>query len=357
MEAETYLLGFGIFFGAVMIFNLLINSILLKFSTNLGMRTPGAEIRWSSQQKPSLGGFGFYIAFLLSIVFYIIFNNDITFFHRKEFIALIAACSLGFLMGLADDAYNTRPYLKFIVQFACAAILIWGGIYIQITPWEWFNYFITVFWVTGMMNSVNMLDNMDAITGIVSLMICVVGFFYLALTHSLYSVYVSIITGVGAALLAFLYYNWHPSKMYMGDSGSQFLGIFLSVIGIQLFWNGVDIHLQPIQTKQFLTVLLVFIVPIADTTTVFFNRIRKGKSPFVGGKDHTTHHLAYLGIKQRHIALLLGVVSLISGMLALFVIQSLSTWNWLYILLFSLYYIIITLALFFTTQMNNQHER
>lgn len=355
MKMETLLLWISGFFSAILAFNFLIDSILLKFSTNLGMRTQKTEIRWASQQKPSLGGFGFYITFLFSILTYVFFYNDMAFIHRKEFFGLIATCSLGFLMGLADDAYNTRPYLKFFIQFSCAAILIWSGIYIEITPWVGFNHFITMFWVVGLMNSINMLDNMDGITGTTSLMICIVSFIYLLLTDQLSSIYATLIVGMIAALMVFLHYNWHPSKMYMGDSGSQFLGIFLAIIGIKLFWNGIDFYDQPIQTKQFLSILLIFIVPIADTTTVFINRIRKGKSPFIGGKDHTTHHLAYKGIKQRHVALLLGSIGLISGSLSILIIQKIQYWNFWHVTLFVVYYLSITISLYLTTRIKSKH--
>jgi len=356
MEIDKYLMGYGVFFIALLAFNLLINSILLKFATNLGIRNYGENVvRWTLQTKPSLGGFGFYIAFLISLVFYMIFEGNAEIFVRKEFLGVLAVCSLGFLMGLADDAYNTKPFLKFFVQFLCGIILVFTGNSIQITPWEGFNIFITFFWTVGMMNSLNMLDNMDAITGIVSLMIAVTGFFYLLLTGHFVSFDTVMLLGLTAALLAFLYYNWHPSKMYMGDSGSQFLGVFMAVMGIRLFWNGADSHQQIIQTKQFLSLILVFVVPIADTTTVFINRIAAGKSPFVGGKDHTTHHLAYHGLSQRHVALVLAAITLFSGLLMLFFIQQSDDWGYTEVALFALYYLIVTVALYLTTRIKPRH--
>ncbi len=357
MEIDKYLMGYGIFFIALLAFNLLINSILLKFATNLGVRNYGENVvRWTLQTKPSLGGFGFYIAFLISLVFYMIFEGNTEIFVRKEYLGILIVCSLGFLMGLADDAYNTKPFLKFFVQFLCGIILVFTGNSIQITPWEGFNIFITVFWTVGMMNSLNMLDNMDAITGIVSLMIALIGIFYLLLTGHFVSFDTVMLLGLMAALLAFLYYNWHPSKMYMGDSGSQFLGVFMAVMGIRLFWNGTDVHQQIIQTKQFLSLILVFVVPIADTTTVFINRIAAGKSPFVGGKDHTTHHLAYHGLSQRYVALVLAAITLFSGWLMLFFIQQSDDWGYIDVALFALYYLIVTVALFLTTRIKPKNK-
>jgi UDP-GlcNAc:undecaprenyl-phosphate GlcNAc-1-phosphate transferase len=351
-------LGYGFFFVVMLVFNLLIYSILLKFATNLGIRNYGENVvRWTLQTKPSLGGFGFYIAFLISLIFYMILEGNSEIFVRKEYLGILTVCSLGFLMGLADDAYNTKPFLKFFVQFLCGIILVYTGNSIHITPWHGFNSFITVFWTVGMMNSLNMLDNMDAITGIVSLIIVLIGLLYQILTGHLVSLDTVMLLGLMAALLAFLYYNWYPSKMYMGDSGSQFLGVFMAVMGIRLFWNGTDAHQQIIQTKQFLSLILVFVVPIADTTTVFINRIVAGKSPFVGGKDHTTHHLAYHGLSQRHVALLLAAITLFSGLLTLFLIQLSDDWGYTEVVLFSLYYLIVTIALYLTTRIKPKHQQ
>ena len=102
----------------------------------------------------------------------------------------------------------------------------------------WFiDYSLTIFWVIAIMNSINMLDNMDAITTSVSISILFVaiGMALLVVSPSLW-VYPCLI-GVLAGLIAFLPYNWNPAKIYMGDTGSQFLGVFLAGLGVELFWN------------------------------------------------------------------------------------------------------------------------
>ena len=77
----------------------------------------------------------------------------------------------------------------------------------------------------------------------------------------------------------------YAAKMFMGDTGSQFIGLFLAAIGIMYFWNTPDVHSKMVQSKQFFVTILAFAIPIIDTSTVFINRIIKGKSPFIGGKD------------------------------------------------------------------------
>jgi UDP-GlcNAc:undecaprenyl-phosphate GlcNAc-1-phosphate transferase len=354
MFTNQIIIHFFIFFISILFFSLFINSVLLKFSVNLGVRQHDANvIRWTKTTKPSIGGFAFYISFLISFLFYMIYFNQTELISNLEYIGILTVTSIAFLMGLADDAYNTNPLLKFLVQLICGVILIHTGNMIQITPWYGFNYCITLFWIVGIMNSINMLDNMDAATTLTAIMISITSLIYLFSVKSLGAFYTVIIVGLLASLFAFLYYNWHPSKMYMGDTGSQFLGIILAILGIRLLWNGTDVYHVPVQTKQFLSVLLVFIVPIADTTTVFINRILKGRSPFVGGKDHTTHHLVYLGLKLTHAVSLLGIISLVSGLYMVFGIQQQEAWGWINITIAVVYYLMVTVGLYLTTRIKN----
>ncbi len=299
------------------IFSLLINYILLKFATTLGIRSKNQnEIRWNPQYKPSLGGISFYIGFLFSFIFLVLINTD---FQEQKLVVLgiLLACSLAFLMGLSDDAFNTQPLLKLITQIICALVLIYSGIYIKLFENALINYALTVFWIVGMMNSINLLDNMDGIVGIVCVNIC---FFYIVVSISLQisSGYVSIFNiCLLGTLLGFLVFNFHPSKIYMGDSGSQFLGLFLAAIGIDMCWN-MDIFNNSFSftIENLCVVLLVFLLPITDTTTVFTNRIAKGNSPFVGGKDHTTHHLFFRGFSEKRIAVIYFIISFIGIVLA-----------------------------------------
>jgi len=259
--------------------------------------------RWSSQSKPVLGGITFYAIFIFSIINYIIFFGYENLLQGPIF-GTFLVITISFLMGLADDMLNTPPGFKFMIQFLSAAILIFSGIYIQTFESQFLNYVITTFWIVGMMNSLNMLDNMDAITTSVSCTVLIGAIVVLGTLTGSSSVFLLICIGALASLLSFLYYNWNPSKMYMGDNGSQFLGALLAIIGIEVFWNT-----PAVSNYAFIYPLViavsVFIVPIADTATVTINRLLRGQSPFIGGRDHTTHHLSYFGLKDSHVALIL----------------------------------------------------
>lgn len=315
-----------IFFLFAIAFSVLINGLFLKFSRTMGTKNDvdSGEIRWASTSKPAFGGISFYIVFLLSFAVYAIIFADSEI--PMQFFGVLVASSIGFLVGLADDAYNTRPILKFSGQIACAVVLIATNNYITLFDNIWINYAITFFWVTGMMNSINMLDNMDGITTSVSIGVLSTVLFALVLTGNLNHLYFWVILGTLATLLGFLYYNWNPSRMYMGDSGSQFLGVFLAAVGIYFFWNGFDNSESSVLAKS-LTAILAFLPSLIDTTTVTINRIAKGQSPFVGGRDHTTHHLSYLGLKDRHIAIFFLSFTLLCGGIGLYLNYEIGSWS------------------------------
>lgn len=311
-------------FIACFIFSLLINYILLRFAQTLGIRNREAQtqIRWNPDVKPSLGGISFYVVFLFAFIFTILLpHNNLGF--NLQVIGILMAATLAFLMGLADDAFNTQPLLKFLTQIFCALIVIFSGHSISIFQNQFVNYLITIFWVVGLMNSINMLDNMDGITSIVSILAC---FFMVAINVSLMHTnsYTTILNlGVMGGLLGFLVYNFHPSKMFMGDTGSQFLGLFLAVMGIDNCWNNpTSILIGGFPFVNILILILVFLLPLTDTLTVIINRTRAGNSPFIGGKDHTTHHLFFKGITEKRIAILFFVIGSVGILLAyLLVIQ------------------------------------
>ncbi len=350
---ENHVLIYTILYVGIVVFSVLTNSLFLRFVQTLGIRKMDAEtiIRWGPKSKPALGGFNFYIVFLLCIALNSMLFDPNQFFLNKEFVGLLLCITLGFIIGLADDAYDTRPYLKLAGQLVCGVILFLSGNGIKIFNSEWLNFILTILWVVGIMNSINMLDNMDAIAAVVGVCILISCLTVLHQSgHYLGNIYFIVMLGVVGALIAFLYFNWHPSKMYMGDTGSQFLGALLSAVGIIFFWNYRALPDEVMDAnlifRNLTLVLLVFIMPLIDTTVVVVNRIRAGHSPFVGGKDHTTHNLARLGFSDRSVAIVFASMCFVSILLVLFVTKYVEEWQVLYTLLF-IGYFVVTLAFFF----------
>ena len=313
-------------------------------------------IRWESKSKPAFGGISFYIIFLLSISVYSIFSDDKTIFQKGQFLGLLLATSLGFIVGLADDAYNTKPYLKFSAQLICGIILAASGTYIHLFSNNYLNYALTIIWVVGIMNSINMLDNMDAITSLVSVFIIISALYVILALGKIDTVHFIILIGTLSSLIGFLFFNWHPSKIYMGDTGSQFLGVLLAAMGITYFWNTPfnEGFLAP--SKQLILTAIIFIIPIVDTTTVVINRLAKGKSPFVGGRDHTTHHLSYMGLSDKQVALLLSGIALLSLAMCVYIVQNVM-WKTSNIIFFTLYFLLVFGLLYSTTLKNKPKEK
>jgi UDP-GlcNAc:undecaprenyl-phosphate GlcNAc-1-phosphate transferase len=319
------------FFVVCVFFSFLVNWLFLKVSFNLGTRNNGGlqQERWSAHVKPAIGGLSFFIVFLISISIIGVLPRENPLFLDKHLMGIMAASSLGFILGLADDAYNTNPLVKFIGQLSCAFILILSDVYIRAVGVPAVDFAITVFWVIGLMNSINMLDNMDAITTSVSISI-IIGLIAVVFAKQLHVNNFNLIMMVGVlgALVGFLYFNWHPSKMFMGDTGSQFLGVFLAACGIEYFWSYRDPASNDIiQLRQFVIPMLMFIVPLIDTITVTVRRLLRKQSPFVGGKDHITHMLFYFGFKEHAVAYILIGVSLFSIPLCLALLNNIVEWS------------------------------
>jgi UDP-GlcNAc:undecaprenyl-phosphate GlcNAc-1-phosphate transferase len=340
----------GLFLAGV-VFSLLVNSVFMRFFRTFGIRENAARpVRWNTSAKPAFGGIGFFIVFLFAFAL-----DSVLFLQgpgpfQSDLLGLLAATGLGFLMGLADDAYDTRPYLKVATQLACGVVLVLSGTSIHLFGIPVLDQALTILWVVGLMNAVNMLDNMDAIAAVVALCILAAALAHLLIARPALDVNAVLIIAVCSALCGFLFFNWHPSRMFMGDTGSQFLGVFIAYIGIRYFWNGASLAGTAEPWRQISTALTVFILPIADTTTVTINRILRGSSPFVGGKDHTTHHLSYAGLSDSQVAMVFGGLGLMSAFLSIVALRFIAVWRPLHTGLYLGYALLVFVLLFAFTR-------
>lgn len=352
--SEYLFLIYTLFFLGAAGFTLLLNSIFLRYVKTMGTKNQkGAEmIRWSAETKPAIGGIAFFIVFLISLVCYSIFFIPEDVFKNQEILGLLIATTMAFVMGLADDAYNTRPLLKLSIQLLCGLALISSGSTIQLFEYPVLNYILTIIWVVGIMNSVNMLDNMDAITTVVSLFILLNALVIIYIMGDLGTVDFMIVLGVCAALVGFLFFNWNPSKMYMGDTGSQFLGLFLAFIGVKYAWNATGFNETIIPQRQISLVIIIFLLPIVDTTIVVVNRIRRGQSPFIGGRDHTTHVLSYQGLSDSQVAMTFGGFGALSVLTVAFLFKYQTHWTVWHTSAVLAYFVLLLMVMFYLAKIN-----
>lgn len=329
--------------GGAFLLSIIINRFFLRFAHTLGIRNKNdVTIRWSLTSKPSLGGISFYIVFLVGFMFYAIYFGQEDVFENESLLGLFYSVSVAFLLGLSDDAYDTKPVIKLLLQILCGVILIKTGNGVALFGNDWINYTITIFWVVGIMNSINMLDNMDGITTIISISIITAVIFILvpfSLNNNIDIFF--LITALGS-LFGFLAFNHPPAKMFMGDTGSQFLGVILAYFSIKYLWN------NAVDTSNFSTfanvslIVTAFSLPLIDTIIVSINRLLRGKSPMVGGKDHTTHHLVYKGFSESLVFYIFTLLGVTSGILT-FIFQRYIPYNsYSYLVLWAYFF-----ALFF----------
>jgi UDP-GlcNAc:undecaprenyl-phosphate/decaprenyl-phosphate GlcNAc-1-phosphate transferase len=339
MQSVLFLLG-------TIGFSYALNKILLRHSRNFGVDSRQAQtnlVRWASTSKPTTGGISFYITFLFGTMILLLLRPELA--GRSPYLALFLSASLAFMIGFADDAYGTHPSLKFLGQLSCAGILIFFGLSIEFfvlwSPNLWLlDWVLTVLWVVGIMNSLNMLDNMDGVTTTIATTLIVVTLAMVVSREGLSNMFY-ILIAIGGGFLGFLFWNWKPAKIYMGDTGSMFIGMVLAYGGIVYFWNSPATPDNISHIRSGLLPLLVFLVPIMDTTFVTIARLSRGRSPFVGGKDHLTHNLVRVGVAEEMVPVTLGIVSVVSGLLGLYLYRLTPEWQGVYAMLFFLYPVVV----------------
>src|SRR5687767_13211626 len=254
-----------------------------------------------------MGGIAIWLSVLITYIFFLP--------HLPHTWVIVTTSSFLFFVGLVDDLIHTKPYQKLIGQIVGAAAVVNYGLALPWTRSASVNIAITIFWLIGITNAINLLDNMDGLaTGIAAI---ASGFLTLNFIASAQPVEASMMAVFTAALLGFLVFNSTPASIFMGDCGSMFIGFFLASTAL--------INLSGGRSRSFLPVLavpiLVLFIPIFDTTFVTILRKLSGRAASQGGRDHTSHRLVALGMSERRAVWMLYGFAALSGVLALFVQQ------------------------------------
>jgi UDP-GlcNAc:undecaprenyl-phosphate GlcNAc-1-phosphate transferase len=214
-----------------------------------------------------------------------------------------------------DDRWGVRPIGKLIGQILAALLLYATGIYVGTFHHPALNLLSTVAWVVYITNSLNLLDNMDGLAGGIAAITA--AHFALMCAFSGQYLVGALSAAVLGACLGFLFYNLNPASIFMGDSGSLFLGFTLAALAIKLrFPENVDF-------VTWMVPVLVMGVPLFDTTLVIISRLRRGLNPMTTpGKDHVSHRLVASGLNPREAVLTLYVISFVLGLLAIFITEA-----------------------------------
>lgn len=272
--------------------------------TNIVDRPAGRKLHL--EPVPLLGGAAIYLAFTLALL---LFGDR---FYISQLVGILVGATLVSFLGIWDDRQTIRPLLKLAGQLLAASMLIATGVRVDLFPREAVDVAISLLWIIGITNALNLLDNMDGLSGGVAAIAA--GFFLLLATLSGQFLVGSLAAALLGACLGFLRYNFNPAQIFMGDAGSLFLGFVLAAVGIKLRFP------ENSPTVTWMIPVLVLGLPVFDTTLVFVSRLRRGANPFTtAGKDHTSHRLAARGWTHRESVLALYLVACALGAIAIFV--------------------------------------
>lgn len=283
-----------------------------RFAEKVGaIDVPKDNRRVHDHPIPRMGGLAIFIGFVLSLIFFVPMSTKV--------LGLLVGSVIIAVMGGVDDIVSLNPWVKLAGQIVAALVAIRCGLvfdvisnpnifaeetYIEI---GWLSIPLTMLWIVGCTNAVNLIDGLDGlavgVSAISSLTMLIVSLF---VSEPVVSIILAALTG---ACLGFMPYNLNPAKIFMGDVGSQLLGFVLSTASIMGLFK-----LHAIIT--FFVPLLALALPLADTIFAFFRRILHGQSPFKADKGHFHHRLLAMGLNQKQVVAVLYGISAVLGLLA-----------------------------------------
>ncbi len=269
---------------------------------------------------PRTGGIGIISGVLLSVLIAIlIYPGE----YRDVSLSLLWVISSSFVLGLLDDIYDLKPILKLLGQIAIGSVAWFLGLRVEFLtnflPWlsgkfiflsPFFSFSFTVLWFVAIMNAMNLIDGLDGLLAGVSV---IIGLAMSYISFSLGREFVGFITlSLVGASLGFLTHNFHPAKVFLGDSGSLQLGALLAAVSI----------LGPLKTFTLFSiapVILIFAIPLGDTTLAIIRRLLRRKPIFSADKEHIHHQLLRIGFNQVQAVLILYLVATIFSIIGVFV--------------------------------------
>jgi UDP-GlcNAc:undecaprenyl-phosphate/decaprenyl-phosphate GlcNAc-1-phosphate transferase len=283
-------------------FGLLLTPLVIRFAHRKNWLAHPKTDRWHNRPTALMGGISIYLAASLAIV---LFASDA--FPWQIWLG----ATVMFLTGLVDDLKNIKPAAKLVPQVIATGLLLYSG-YVLGPEWApWLSIPLTFLWVIGITNAINLLDNMDGLAAGIAAIAALVLAVCSIMAGSLETAVVAV--SVAGSAAGFLFFNFNPARIFMGDCGSLFLGYTVAALALA-------IQSQPDSSGTFAVYVVpaaVLAVPIFDTTLVTILRTLSGRSVAQGGRDHSSHRLVLLGLSERQAVVTLYTISALFGALAL----------------------------------------
>ena len=281
----------------------LVTPLIIVFAKKTGIISLPQADRWHSRPTALLGGIGIFIGVVSGVIWHGLLGS----IHS----GLVFGAVLIFASGLYDDVKGLRPYVKLVIHIIAAVLVMSSGVFVGkgFLP-GYIAIPITLLWVVGITNAMNLLDNMDGLcTGISGIIGLFLGINFLLNDQSMLSLLSFAVSG---AAFGFLIYNFSPARIFMGDSGSLVLGFILSAVALMGTYETKSPLLLSLGVP-----LLVMSLPIFDTTLVTVGRKYLNRPISQGGKDHTSHRLIALGYSERKSLLVMYGVAILGGGIAI----------------------------------------
>jgi UDP-GlcNAc:undecaprenyl-phosphate/decaprenyl-phosphate GlcNAc-1-phosphate transferase len=295
--------------------------VIIRFLNRFEIVVKPGRRNIHKEATPSFGGFPIFVSFLLASLIWV----PLTEWKNIKFILL--AQSIIVVFGLRDDLFPLRPIYKLAGQFLAALVVVFladvriGSLYgflgVNEIP-EGISYVITLVALIGITNAFNLIDGLDGLAGsIATLVFLTFGVWFYLVGDTFYAMLALALVG---AILAFLIFNWQPSKIFMGDTGSLFLGLTLAMFTIHFM--RVNDFLPESSAYRFSSTIgvaaCIIIVPLVDTLRIIVLRLLRGQSPFAPDKSHIHHSMMRLGMTHSEATLILVGVN--AGFISLAVI-------------------------------------
>ena len=305
---------------ASMIFAFIISFIFSFASTPLVRRlayrigavdVPKDKRRVHKRPTPRIGGLAIIFGFMVAIISF----SDT---WSREFIATLIGAGILAVLGVIDDCKDLDAKLKFVVQIIAALVVVlYGDIKISVfsnpnvfsqSPYlvlpQWASVTVTVLWIVFMTNAVNFIDGLDGLAAGVSAIMSM-SLVFIAITYHEYEIALMGLAIMGSCF-GFLPYNFNPAKIFMGDTGSMFLGYMLSVLSVQGMFKSYAVI-------SFAVPLIMLGLPLFDALFAMMRRVLSGKNPMSADRGHLHHRLYDMGFSQKQTVFILYAISGVLG--------------------------------------------
>lgn len=314
-------LYYGIGLAAALLLAVMLTPLVKRFAFAVGAVDKPNQRKVHTRIMPRLGGLAVFLAFTGAFFVVAPFIVDL---NWRVALALLAGGTLIVLVGALDDRFDLSPKTKLFVELLAAMIIVfYGDIQIQLVnlPFgdvfepKWLSAPLTIFWIVGVTNAVNLIDGLDGLAAGVSGIACATMLIMAVMMGNVTVIlFCALLLG---SIFGFLFYNFHPAKIFMGDSGALFLGFCLATLSVLGF--------KQVTFVSFIVPILILGVPLSDT---FFAIVRRkvNKLPIsVADKNHLHHCLLQLGLGHRNTVLVIYAISLFFGLCAILLSQT-SQW-------------------------------